>query len=308
MSNNIQAQAMPAQISDNIRGILWAILATALFAIVAAMAKVAVNEYHVLQILFFRQVIVFLSCLPSIAMSFPASLKTQHPKMHAARLIGAFVALSCSIWAVAVLPLTTAITLGFAQVFFVALLALSFLNEAVGKHRIVAVIVGFIGVVTVMRPGVEGIVDVHALIPIFGALGAGVAVISVRKLSQTESTATLLVYQALFVGALAGVPLFWLWIPPDLTGTLFLLAMGILATVGQWVGIKALRLGEASVVGNIQYMQLIYAAILGYFLFNEIPDIYTIVGASIIIGSSIYIFHREALPKKKKTNQCLCAD
>jgi len=300
MANIIQAQGIPAQLPDNLKGVLWALLATALFAIVAAMAKVAVNEYHVLQILFFRQVVVFLSCLPTIAKSFPESLKTRHPKMHAARLIGAFVALSCGIWAVAVLPLTTAITLGFGQVFFVALLALIFLSEPVGKHRIGAVVAGFIGVVIVMRPGVDGIVDVHALIPILAAFGAGIAVISVRKLSQTESTQTLLVYQSLFVGALAGVPLFWFWKAPDLGGTLFLLAMGILATVGQWVGVKALRLGEASVVGNIQYMQLIYAAILGFFLFGEVPDIYTIAGAAIIIGSSIYIIHREALSKKNK--------
>ncbi|MCP4874646.1 MAG: DMT family transporter [Gammaproteobacteria bacterium] len=287
--------------SDNVKGILWALLATALFAIVAAMAKVAVKEYHVLQILFFRQVLVFLSCLPSIARSFPGSLKTQYPNIHASRLLGAFVALSCSIWAVAVLPLTTAITLGFAQVFFVALLALSLLNESVGKHRIVAVVVGFVGVVIVMRPGVEGMVDIYALIPILSALGAAVAVISVRKLSQTESTATLLVYQSVFVGALAGVPLFWLWVTPDLNGMILLLAMGVLATVANWIGVKALRLGEASVVGNIQYMQLIYAAILGFFLFSEVPDKYTIVGAAIIIGSSIYIFHREAISKKQES-------
>ncbi len=299
MAITIQMQRISGIVSDNAKGILWALLATALFAIVAAMAKVAVREYHVLQILFFRQALVFLSCLPSIAKSFPESLKTRHPKIHAARLLGAFVALSCSIWAVAVLPLTTAITLGFVQVFFVALLALGLLNESVGKHRIVAVMVGFIGVVIVMQPGVEGMVDVYALIPILGALGAGVAVISVRKLSQTESTATLLVYQSVFVGALAGVPLFWLWITPDFAGTMFLLAMSVLATVANWVGVKALRLGEASVVGNIQYMQLIYAAILGFFFFNEVPDNYTIAGATIIIGSSIYIFHRETLSKKK---------
>ncbi len=299
MAITIQMQRISGIVSENAKGILWALLATALFAIVAAMAKVAVREYHVLQILFFRQALVFLSCLPSIAKSFPESLKTRHPKIHAARLLGAFVALSCSIWAVAVLPLTTAITLGFVQVFFVALLALGLLNESVGKHRIVAVMVGFIGVVIVMQPGVEGMVDVYALIPILGALGAGVAVISVRKLSQTESTATLLVYQSVFVGALAGVPLFWLWITPDFAGTMFLLAMSVLATVANWVGVKALRLGEASVVGNIQYMQLIYAAILGFFFFNEVPDNYTIAGATIIIGSSIYIFHRETLSKKK---------
>ncbi len=302
MVNDTQTLGSPAQVPDNLKGVLWALLATALFAIVAAMAKVAVNEYHVLQILLFRQIVVFLSCLPTIAKSFPGSLKTRHPNMHAARLIGAFVALSCGIWAVAVLPLTTAITLGFAQVFFVALLAMCFLNEPVGLHRIAAVVAGFVGVVVVMRPGVEGIFDVHALIPVVAAIGAGIAVISVRKLSQTESTQTLLVYQSLFVGALAGVPLFWFWWTPDLAGMLFLLTMGVLATVGQWVGVKALRLGEASVVGNVQYMQLIYAAILGFFLFDEVPDIYTIAGAAIIIGSSIYIIHREALSKKNKSD------
>lgn len=194
--------------SNNGRGILWALIATALFAIVAAMAKVAVKEYHVLQILFFRQVVVFISSLPSISRTFPNGLQTSRPQLHALRLTGAFVALSCGIWAVAVLPLTTAITLGFAQVFFIAVLAKYFLNEPVGMHRISAVSVGFIGVLVVMRPGVEGLIDVHALIPIIGALGAAVAVISVRRLSQSESTATLLVYQAIFVGVLAGIPLF----------------------------------------------------------------------------------------------------
>ena len=101
------------------------------------------------------------------------------------------MALSTSIWAVAVLPLTTAITLAFAQVFFVALLAMWLLKETVGIYRIGAVIVGFIGVIVVMRPGVDGLIDMYALIPLVGALGAAFAIISVRKLSQTESTATL---------------------------------------------------------------------------------------------------------------------
>lgn len=263
------------------------------------MAKAAVLEYHVLQILFFRQIFVFLSSLPSIAKSFPESLKTKHPRLHALRLTGAFVALSFSIWAVAVLPLTTAITLSFAQVFFVALIALKFLNESVGIHRIAAVLLGFIGVVIIMRPGVNGTIDWHTLIPIVGAIGAATAATSVRKLSQTESTATLLVYQAIFVGLLSGIPLFWLWVTPDFTGLVFLVVMGILATVANWIGIKALRLGEASVVGNIQYTQLIYAAILGYFVFMEVPDRYTIVGALVIIASSAYIIHRESLSRIK---------
>jgi drug/metabolite transporter (DMT)-like permease len=283
--------------SDNTKGILWALLAAALFSVVIAMAKIAVTQYHVLQILFFRQVVVFLSSIPSIAKSFPESLKTKMPGIHAARLVGAFTALSCGIWAVAVLPLTTATTLAFAQVFFVAILALVFLKETVGPHRIGAVIVGFIGVIVVMRPGVDGLININALIPLLGATGAAVAVTAVRRLSQTESTATLLVYQAVFVGGLAGFPLIWLWVTPDVFGWFFLFIMGVLATLGQWVGVRALRLGEASVVGNMEYSKLIYAAILGYVLFGELPDSYTILGACIIIGSSIYIFRREQMKR-----------
>ena len=284
--------------SDNVRGIFWALLAAALFSIAAAMAKAAVNEFHVLQILFFRQIVVFLSSLPDIARDFPQSLKTQRPGIHAVRLMGAFTALSCSIWAVAVLPLTTATTLGFAQVFFVALVALWFLKEPVGQHRIAAVIVGFIGVLVVMRPGVEGLIDIHALIPVMAALGAAVAITSVRNLSQTESTATLLVYQSVFVGVLAGIPMFWLWKTPDWTGLVLLLTMGVVAALGQWVGVKALRLGEVSVVGNMEYTKLIYAALIGYLVFNEIPDAPTIIGAAIIVGSAIYIFNRENRSRK----------
>lgn len=284
--------------TDNNKGVLWALISTGLFALVAAMAKVAVDDYHVLQILFFRQLVVLLSSLPSIFQSFPCSLQTHYPKVHALRLIGAFVALSCGIWAVAVLPLTTAITLGFAQVFFVALLASFILNESVGLHRMLAVVAGFIGVVVVMQPGTEGIVNVYALIPILGALGAAIAIVSVRKLSETESTATLLAYQAVFVGVLAGVPLFWFWVTPDLPGLMFLIAMGVLATVGQWVGVKALRLGEASVVGNIEYVKLIYGTVLGVLVFSEIPDAYTLVGAMIIVASSCYVFHRETMATK----------
>lgn len=285
-------------VADNIQGIAWALLATGLFSATAAMAKFAVTEYHVLQILFFRQLVLLISTVPSVARGFPEVLKTRHPFLHGARLLGSFIALSASIWAVAVLPLTTAVTLGFAQIFFVALLAIWLLRESVGPHRIAAVVTGFLGVLIVMRPGAEGLINLYALIPLLGASGAALAIISVRRLSQTDSAATLLFYQALFIGLLAGIPLFWLWTAPDLNDLLFLLAMGLVATLAQWAGVKALKLGEASVVSNIQYSQLIYAAIFGFVFFDEIPDGYTVIGACVIIMSALYIVYREALRKR----------
>ncbi|WP_299985984.1 DMT family transporter [uncultured Ruegeria sp.] len=283
--------------SPNVQGACWALLAAALFAIVAALAKLAAVEYHVLQILFFRQIVVLASTVPAIFRSFPGSLATAYPGLHGVRLAGAFAALSMGIWAVAVLPLTTAVTLGFVQVFFVTVIANWFLGETVGFHRIIAVVAGFCGVLITMQPGTNGLIEWHSLIPIAGAFGAAVAVTSVRKLSQTESTATLLVFQSTFVGLLAGIPMFWLWKTPDLQGLFLLFGMGGVATLGQWVGVRALRLGETSFIAPIEYVKLVYAALFGYLLFREIPDTPTLVGASIIVASSLYIIRRETLKK-----------
>lgn len=285
-------------ISRNLQGILWSVASVGLFSASTAMAKLASAEYHVLQILFIRQIIVFLSALPLVIRDFPGSLRTAHPGLHALRIGGAFVALTMGIWAVSVLPLASAITLNFAQVFFLAILAALFLGEAVGKHRIAAISVGFIGVMVAMRPGMDGLVNPYMFIPIIGAAGAAVAGVCIRKLSQTERTATLLIYQSFFVGLLAGIPMFWLWEPPDAGDWLLLIGLGAVATLGQWFGVKALRLGEASIIANVQYMKLIYATFFGYVLFSELPSQATLAGAAIIILASAYIVHRETLKRR----------
>ncbi len=280
-------------ISKNTQGILWALLSTGLFALGSALAKIAVTEIHVLQILLFRQIFVFLSCLPTLARNYPQALFTKYPLLHIARLVGAFTALSCGIWAVAVLPLTTATTLGFSEVFIVTLLAGAILGEQLSRYRLLAACGGFAGVLVVIRPGFDGFIHIHALIPLLGAFGASIAVLSVRRLSQVERTATLLVYQALFVGLIAAIPLIWLWQTPTLPELLLMCSMGLVATGGQWIGIMALRLGEASVISTVRYVSLVYAAILGLLLFNETPDAFTVFGAALIIGSSLHMIWHE---------------
>jgi len=282
---------------DYSKGIYYAVLATGLFSLTAVLAKIAVAEYHVLQILFFRQIVVFLSSVPVLVRTYPESLKTRYPSTHAFRLIGAFIALSCSIWAVALLPLSTAITLSFTQTFFVAILAATLLNEVINLHRCLAIIIGFLGVVIVMQPSLDGMVDKNTLVPLFGAIGAAVAVVSVRKLTSTESTATLLLYQSVFVGVLAGLPLFWLWVTPDPAGYVLLITLGLIAALAQWVGIMALRLGEASVISTIKYTDLIFVAVLGYFVFGELPEKSTMLGAGVIICSALYLFRQEVRSK-----------
>ncbi len=280
------------------KGFVLALLAAACFATTAALAKVAIAEYALLQVLFVRQLFVFLTTLPTLSQQFPQNLKTEHPRLHAIRLAGAFTTLSGNLVALSLLPLATAVTLGFAQVFFVALLAKWALGEPVGPHRIGAVIAGFFGVLVVMRPGVDGLAGFGTVVALIAALGAGVAVITVRRLSQTESSTTLLAWQAICIGALSALPMPWLWQTPDLQGALLLGGIGALSALGQWLGVAALRNGEASVIGNVEYTKLLYAAVLGYLLFDELPDQWTLAGAAIIVAAAAYIFHRETLKKR----------
>ncbi len=283
----------------NFQGILWALLATALLSIATALIKSSVADFHVLQVLFMRQAVIFVTVVPILARNFPASLKTTRPKLHVIRLLGAFTALSAGIWAVSLLSLSTAVTLGFSRVFFVTLLAMYFLGEAFGRHRLFAILAGFGGVVIIMRPSVAGFANLDTLVPVIGAMGAAVAVTCVRHLAQTEKTATLLSYQAIFVGVLAGVPMFWLWVTPSWPQLAQLVAIGLIAAAGQWAGIRALRLGEASVISSIGFMQLIYALALGLVFFAELPDRYTLIGAGLIIGSALYTIRREAISKER---------
>lgn len=279
-------------------GVAWALLAALLYTLAAAAAKVLVGDVHVLEILFFRQIVVLLSTLPEMRRSFPQALYTSRPGLHAIRLVGAFLALSCGIWAVAVLPLATATTLGFSQVFFVALLARFFLGETVGPKTFAAIALGFAGVLVVMRPGAEGLSLLHAAIPLLGGVGGAMAVISVRRLAQTESTATLLLYQSLFVGLLSGLPLIFLWVTPDLPQLLLLFGIGILATLGQWCGVQALRLAEASVVGTLDYIKLVYAELLGMLAFDERSDRQTVFGAALIVLAAYATVRLRPRPRK----------
>lgn len=279
-------------------GVAWALLAALLYTLAAAAAKVLVGDVHVLEILFFRQIVVLLSTLPDMRRSFPQALYTSRPGLHAIRLVGAFLALSCGIWAVAVLPLATATTLGFSQVFFVALLARFFLGETVGPKTFAAIALGFAGVLVVMRPGAEGLSLLHAAIPLLGGVGGAMAVISVRRLAQTESTATLLLYQSLFVGLLSGLPLIFLWVTPDLPQLLLLFGIGILATLGQWCGVQALRLAEASVVGTLDYIKLVYAELLGMLAFDERSDRQTVFGAALIVLAAYATVRLRSRPRK----------
>ena len=285
------------KLPGNVRGTLIALFATALFTVASALVKYAAPQFHVFQILLFRQVIMLVLILPVFLKNFPDNLKTRRPGLHLLRLSGASMALVLGFVAVSNLPLATAISFSFTKTMFVTIMAFVLLSEPVGWRRILAVFTGFAGMLIMLRPDPGSAVSPYAIIATVAALGAGIAVTSVRRLSSTESAATLISYQAVFVGLLVTIPSLFVWKTPDFAGFVLLVAIGVVSALAQWLGVQSYRAGEVSVVTAMEYTKLIYATLIGLVVFAEWPDIKTFIGAAIIISASAYTLIRESRQK-----------
>ena len=277
----------------NVRGTIFGLVAAAMFTVVSALVKFAAQDYHIAQILLFRQVVMLIVVMPVLVRNFPHSLKTRRPGLHLLRLSGALAALTLSFTAVAHLPLATAISFSFTKTLFVTVFAAFILHEVVGWRRVLAVLVGFAGMLFMLRPEPGSAISIYALFAVAAAMGAAIAVTCVRALTSTENNSTLLSYQAIFVGVLVAIPAMFVWKTPDITGFLVLVAIGVVSLIAQWFGVQSYRAGELSVVTGMEYSKLIYASLIGIFIFSEWPDSNTLIGAMIIISASAFTIWRE---------------
>ncbi|WP_026340001.1 DMT family transporter [Amphritea japonica] len=268
-----------------LRGILLALMSTALFVFVGVLVRILSDTIDVFQILLFRQLVFITLLIPSIIISIDTLLKPQMVHLHLLRIVGAFMALYLGFITVSNIPLADATALGFTQVLFVAIISRVFLSESVGIARQITVLVGFCGVLLVVQPVFEATSTIYTLAGLAGALGAAVAVVCVRRMSRSESRVILLTYQAVFVGLIALIPglLAWQW--PTMHELVLLVFVGVISSAAQWIGVTAYKLGEANVIANIEYAKIIYSLAFGYWLFAEIPNSVAVVGALIIIGS-----------------------
>ena len=285
-------------LSGNLKGAATLMVAACAFAIMAALIKLAGERLPVTQILFVRQCIMMMVVAPAIFHHFPGCLKTKRLDLQMVRVAAALVAMLGGFYAVIHLPLADAVAIGFAKAFFVTIFAIYILHEQVGLRRWMAVVVGFVGVLVMIRPGTEGF-DPITLLALLAAAAAGFVMVILRKLSETDTPTTTLSYQALLVGVIIAFPAWLYWIPPTRTEWMLLLGIGIISYVGQMLNIHAYKWGEASVLASLDYTRLLYATVLGYFLFNTLPHTATWIGAAVIIGASIYTVQRERVKNRK---------
>lgn len=270
---------------DTTKGIALALVSNAIFVIVGVCVRYLNETIDVFQILFFRQLVFMIVLIPATWKNRDVLMKPRLIQFHSLRVVAAFFALLLGFITVSNMPLAEATALGFTTVLFVALISGILLKESIGRLRQFTLMVGFTGVMLVVQPSFEKMTFVYTLTGLGAAIAASMAVFCVRKIASTESTITLLVYQALFVGLFASIPCFiyWQWPTPD--ELILLLLVGSLSSIAQWFGVTAYRFGEANVVSNVEYTKMIYSLLLGYLLFSEVPDMLSLVGAAIIVAS-----------------------
>jgi drug/metabolite transporter (DMT)-like permease len=287
-------QARWLQLSGNVRGALWMLASGVGFSVMAVGIKLLGHRLENFQIGFFRVVIGFLAILPFVAAGGGlARQRTRHAGVHFVRAVFGLVAMYCSYYAIARMPLADYTGLSFTKPLFATLLAIVILGETVRWRRWTATLVGFLGVLIMVRPG-AGTIQPAALAALTDSFSVAFLVTLVKRLPATETPLTMLFYFGLFATVLSLGPAIYAWQWPTALEWLLLIGVGVLGALSQMFWIRAFRAGEASAVAPFDYMRLPMAATMGFIGFSELPTLWTFIGAAVIVASTLYIAHREA--------------
>jgi drug/metabolite transporter (DMT)-like permease len=288
------------RLPDNLKGIVFLMLASMVFSVMALLIKLLGQHLHITQILLVRQIGMTVMVAPAILRNFPGSLHSERPGLQLIRVFCALVAMIFGFTAVIYLPLADATAIFFAKSFFVTILAVIFLGETVGVYRWSAVLIGFVGVMIMLQPGTENF-SVYGLFSLVGAAGAAAVMILLRLLSRSDSTNTILTYGALGVGVVMILPGIYFWQDPTTLEWLLLVAVGVVSYFGQKCNIFAYKHGEASLLASLDYVRLLWATLFGYLIFDQFPDGSIWLGSTIVVAAAIFMIYRETQRKREWT-------
>lgn len=273
--------------------------AGAVFSAHDAITKHLAETYPIGEIIFFRQLAAAL--LLVIVVQFTRGLGALKPiNIKGQTFRSVFFVASTALIAISVsmLPLATALAIIFSSPILVAALSAATLGEPVGPRRWTAIIIGFIGVLVIIRPGDTSFAWV-LLIPVFAASASAIRDLSTRILHRTDSTNAILFWSniAVLIAAAFTIPFGWKSVTH--LDAAFLVAGGALNLLAHFFTITALRFGDAALVTPFRYTALVWAALLGYLIWGHIPDQWTVLGATIIVAAGVYLVLREAQVKRQ---------
>ncbi|MDC1427959.1 DMT family transporter [Rhodospirillaceae bacterium] len=270
-----------------------AILFVAMHTVVRSMS----GQLHPFEIAFFRAFLGLFVLLPFVFKDNFSILKTKNIKLHSLRGILNAGAMLCFFYGLSITPLAQVTALGFSAPLFATVLAVIFLGEVVRVRRWTAIIIGFLGTMIILRPGMVDL-GIGPLLIVISAAIWSVALMVIKVMTRTDSSVTISFYASVFLSPLVFFAAFPFWELPswEQLGWMFLLAA--LGTFAQTLMNQSLKLADTSVVMPVDFSKMIWATLLGFVFFDEVPDFYTWVGAILIFGSTTYIAIRESRLKQ----------
>lgn len=275
------------------QGALYMVLAALGFSVMNVIIRLVSAELDPLQIAFFRNLFALAMMLPWLARTRGLGLRTRRLGMHAWRACFGFLAMVAWFYSVTLLPLAEAVALNFTVPLFATIGAALVLGEVVRARRWTATVVGFLGVLIIVRPGFADVSLTMAL-PVLAAAFMAVATLIVKSLSSSETPAAIVAYMNLFLTPLSLVPALFVWRWPDAETLGLLICLGAAAALAHIALTRAYSKADASAVLPFDYLRLPLVAAFAYLLFDQVPDPWTWVGGAVIAGAVIYIAHREA--------------
>ncbi len=289
-------------LSKNQLGFLYMFLSIIGFSLMDVIVKWSV-DYPVGQVLFFRGffgIIFYFFIIPRERLH--DFYKTKRPGLHSLRCIAGLIAIIAIFIALRKLPLATVVSISFAAPIFTTIFSIFLLSEKVGIYRWLAVIVGFIGILIITEPGISNL-NIYYIFPIIFCLGLSYVAITLRQLSTTEPVWLISLFFSIAITFLSFLTLPFGWVMPSFNHFLILSLVGIFGGVSNlWLS-QSYKYSEVSLVTPLKYLTLVFAIIFGYFIWDEIPTIKTLIGALLVIVSTLIIFRREIYKKKIITSR-----
>ncbi|HWK74670.1 MAG TPA: DMT family transporter [Povalibacter sp.] len=289
------------RLPPNARGALWMLASAIAFTVMTTLVKFLGDDYPATLQTFYRQAFGLIVMLPVILRDPAGAFRTTRPGILLFRSLAGTTGMILSFYAYQKMPLADANALSFTRTLWVVPLAAFVLKENVGPRRIAATVVGFLGAMLMLQPAAHGEFGWPALAALASALLLALTVTGMKFMSRDHTTTTLMAWSATlgFVLALAPALLVWRW--PTSWDLVLLALMGILGTITQACYIHGMSEGDAAVMAPVDYTRLVFAIILGYAVFADVPSALTMAGAGIIIAATLYITLRESRLGVSKT-------
>jgi drug/metabolite transporter (DMT)-like permease len=293
------ARKAPARTDHPFKGIALILMSTVFLGVSDVTAKYLSATLPSIEIAWIRFLAFAVIMVPAMLPGSPLfALRTERLGLQLMRGVALLGSSLFFISGLRFLPIAEASATGFVSPLFVTALSIFFLSERVGLRRWIATAVGLIGVLIILRPGTSAF-HPAAFFSIVSAMAWACTLIMTRMMSGSERAITTMTYSSIVGACILSALVPFVWVAPSWHDILFGIFIGIASTAGQWIVVLAFRYADASVLAPFQYTQLLWVSILGFMIFGELPDIWTVTGAVFIVASGLYTAHRERIRRSK---------